>query len=138
MNGIPPHGCQALGPRRAGGTDEIQGKALATGQVSFFATRRSQVVPQEVCLGRGDDTKNPGTCQVKNTRIAALGPVWIHGIIAPFFGFGILVAPTFMPIVYFGIVAAITMLSAMIAELFVTPALILLFKFFGPERRRDR
>ena len=43
-----------------------------------------------------------------------------------------------MPIVYFGITAAITMLSAMIAELFVTPALILLFKFFGPERRRDR
>ena len=59
-------------------------------------------------------------------------PVVITSVVL-FFGFAILVVSTFMPVVYFGITAAITMLSAMIAELFVTPALIKLFKPFGPE-----
>ncbi len=59
-------------------------------------------------------------------------PITITSIVL-FFGFGVLVVSTFMPVVYFGILAATTMVSALIADLFVLPALIKIFKPFGPE-----
>jgi len=52
-----------------------------------------------------------------------------------FFGFATLVLSTFKPLVYFGILTGVTMISALIGDLFVLPALIKVFKPFGPEAR---
>jgi len=54
-----------------------------------------------------------------------------------FFGFGIMMVSTFKPIVYFGLLGAVTMLSALLADLFVLPALIRRFKPFGREAGAD-
>lgn len=51
-----------------------------------------------------------------------------------FFGFGVMMVSTFKPVVYFGLLAAVTMISALIADLFVLPALIKVFRPYGPER----
>ena len=59
-------------------------------------------------------------------------PIAITSIVL-FFGFIVLIVSTFKPIVFFGILAAITMVSAMVADLFVLPALIKVFKPFGKE-----
>jgi len=61
-------------------------------------------------------------------------PITMTSIVL-FFGFGIMMVSTFKPIVYFGLLAAITMLSALVADLFILPALIKLFKPFGPEEQ---
>ena len=60
-------------------------------------------------------------------------PIAITSIVL-FFGFIVLIVSTFKPIVFFGILAAITMVSAMVADLFVLPALIKVFKPFGKEK----
>lgn len=60
-------------------------------------------------------------------------PLTITSVVL-FFGFGVMIVSTFKPIVYFGILAAITMISALIGDLFVLPALIKVFKPFGPEK----
>ncbi len=55
-----------------------------------------------------------------------------------FFGFGALTISTFVPAVNFGILCCITMASAIIADLFVTPALLKIFKPFGPEEASEK
>jgi hypothetical protein len=45
-----------------------------------------------------------------------------------FFGFGILSVSKFVPTAYFGLLSALLMLYALIAELFITPSLLLCFK----------
>lgn len=59
-------------------------------------------------------------------------PITITSVVL-FFGFGVAVVSTFKPIVYFGLLSAITMISALIGDLFVLPALIKVFKPFGAE-----
>lgn len=51
-----------------------------------------------------------------------------------FFGFASLTLTTFKPNIYFGMMAAITMLTALVADLLVLPPLIRYFKPYGPER----
>ncbi len=59
-------------------------------------------------------------------------PITITSVVL-FFGFIVLTVSTFKPIVYFGILAAITMVSALLADLFLLPALIKVFKPFGKQ-----
>ncbi len=54
-----------------------------------------------------------------------------------FFGFGSLMVSSFLPTVYYGMLLAITMVSALVGDLFVLPALIKVFKPLGPEQRID-
>ncbi len=63
-------------------------------------------------------------------------PLTITSVVL-FFGFGVLIISTFKPIMYFGILAAITMISALIGDLFVLPALIKIFKPFGSEKNNE-
>ncbi|MBU0992033.1 MAG: MMPL family transporter [Proteobacteria bacterium] len=60
-------------------------------------------------------------------------PVTITSVVL-FFGFGVAVVSTFKPIAYFGLLSAITMISALLGDLFVLPALIKVFKPFGAEK----
>ena len=76
-------------------------------------------------------TRNYDTALDRTIQTAGI-PITITSIVL-FFGFGIMMVSTFKPIAYFGLLAAITMISAMIADLFVLPALIKVFKPFGPE-----
>ncbi len=77
-------------------------------------------------------TRNYDTALDKTIMTAGM-PITITSVVL-FFGFGIMLVSTFKPIAYFGLLAAITMLSAMIADLFVLPALIKVFKPFGAEQ----
>jgi len=61
-------------------------------------------------------------------------PITITTVVL-FFGFMALIISTFKPIMYFGLLASITMISALIADLFVLPALIKVFKPFGADRQ---
>ncbi len=49
-------------------------------------------------------------------------------------GFSILVFSNFIPTIYFGLLTGITMIIALLADLFLLPALIVTFKPFGPEK----
>ncbi len=80
-------------------------------------------------------THNYDTALDKTIQTAGI-PITITSLVL-FFGFGIMIISTFKPIAYFGLLAAITMISAMIADLFVLPALIKVFKPFGPEQARE-
>ncbi len=59
-------------------------------------------------------------------------PITITSVVL-FCGFIIFLVHSFMPSVYFGILMAITMVAALIATLFVLPALIKVLKPLGPE-----
>jgi len=50
-------------------------------------------------------------------------------------GFSILIFSNFIPTVYFGILTGLAMIVALIADLALTPALIIIFKPFGPEKK---
>lgn len=60
-------------------------------------------------------------------------PLTITSIVL-FAGFLVLMISTFKPIVYFGLLTSITMMSALIGDLFILPALIKIFKPFGTEK----
>lgn len=62
-------------------------------------------------------------------------PITVTSVVL-FLGFGVFMVSTFKPIVYFGLLSAVTMLSALLADLFVLPALIKLLRPLGPERPR--
>lgn len=79
-----------------------------------------------------DMHKNYDTA-IDETLHSVGSPITITSIVL-FFGFGVLVVSTFKPVIYFGLLAAITMISALVADLFVLPALIKLFKPFGEEK----
>ncbi len=50
-------------------------------------------------------------------------------------GFSILIFSNFIPTIYFGILTGLAMIVALIADLSLLPALIIIFKPFGPEKR---
>ncbi len=50
-------------------------------------------------------------------------------------GFSILVFSDFIPTVYFGLFTGLAMIVALIADLALTPALIIIFRPFGPEQK---
>ncbi len=79
-----------------------------------------------------DKTQNYDAA-IDETLLDVGAPIAITSVVL-FFGFGICLISTFLPVAYFGILAATTMVSALIADLFVLPALIKVFKPFGPER----
>jgi len=56
---------------------------------------------------------------------------------ALFFGFGTMLMSTFVPLANFGFLGAITVMAALVGDLFVLPALIKVFKPVGPERNRS-
>ena len=63
-------------------------------------------------------------------------PLTITSVVL-FFGFGVLMLSTFKPIIYFGLLMAITMISALIGDLFVLPALLKVFKPMGPDFNKN-
>jgi hypothetical protein len=104
------------------------------------------VLISSVAIGLGDDNtihfitrfrhffdKNKNYNEAVNNTFHSAGLEIIDSSIVLFFGFGILTISTFKPVVNFGLLSAVTMLSAIVANLFVTPALIKIFKPFGPE-----
>lgn len=66
--------------------------------------------------------------------IRHVGPPITTTTIALFFGFIVLLVSTFKPLAFFGLLVAVTMVSAWAADLFVLPALIKTFKPLGQAR----
>jgi len=52
-------------------------------------------------------------------------------------GFSILVFSNFIPTIYFGILTGLAMIMALLADLSLLPALMIIFKPFGPEEQKN-
>ena len=76
-----------------------------------------------------DDIRNHGNCRQAISRtILAKGKAIITTSIALFFAFGILAFSNFVPTVYFGILTAGIMITAVLGDLIILPILLLIFE----------
>ncbi len=123
------------------------------GIMGFFGIRLDSATSMIAAVGIGivvDDTihflhgmgeamkKTQTYAEAVDVTLQERGRAIILTSLILFFGFGVLSFSRFVPTAYFGMLTAILMINALIADLFITPSLVLLLKPSFQGTRHDR